>query len=57
MTIYLRILARLIMRGAILPLSQYVFMEWCLVEHVDIFTFTILCSMPTFLCTSLLYEK
>jgi len=28
------------MRGAIPPLPQYVFMEWCLVKHGDTFTFT-----------------
>jgi hypothetical protein len=27
------------MRGAILPLPQYVFMAWCLVKHRDIFAF------------------
>jgi hypothetical protein len=27
------------MRGAIHPLSQYVFMAWCLVTHRDKFTF------------------
>jgi hypothetical protein len=27
------------MRGAIPPLPQYVFMEWCLVKHRDNFTF------------------
>jgi hypothetical protein len=34
---------RSIMRGAILPLPQYVFMAWCLVKHRDnfIFTFTL----------------
>lgn len=40
MTIYLRILARLIMRGAILPLSQYTFMAKCSVKHRDNFTCT-----------------
>jgi len=29
------------MHGAIPPLSQYVFMEWCLVKHKDKFTFTL----------------
>jgi len=28
------------MCGAIHPLTQYVFMAWCLVEHRDNFTFT-----------------
>jgi hypothetical protein len=28
------------MRGAIPPISQYVFMVWCLVKHRDNFTFT-----------------
>jgi len=28
------------MRGAIPPLPQYVFMAWCLVKHMDSFTFT-----------------
>jgi hypothetical protein len=28
------------MRGAILPLSQYVFMAWCLVKYRDYFSFT-----------------
>jgi hypothetical protein len=28
------------MLGAILPLSQYAFMAWCLVKHRDNFTFT-----------------
>jgi len=27
------------MRGAILPLCQYIFMAWCLVKHRDNFTF------------------
>jgi hypothetical protein len=27
------------MRGAILPLPQYVFMAWCLVKHRNNFTF------------------
>jgi hypothetical protein len=27
------------MRGAIPPLPQYIFMEWCLVKHRDNFTF------------------
>jgi hypothetical protein len=27
------------MRGAILPLPQYTFMVWCLVKHIDDFTF------------------
>jgi hypothetical protein len=27
------------MRGAIPPLPQYVFMEWCLVKHGNYFTF------------------
>jgi len=27
------------MRGAILPLPQYVFIAWCLVKHRDNFTF------------------
>jgi hypothetical protein len=27
------------MRGAIPPLSQYVFIAWCLVKHRDTFTF------------------
>jgi hypothetical protein len=30
------------MRGAIPPLSQYVFMAWCLVKHKDNFTCTFL---------------
>jgi hypothetical protein len=30
------------MCGAIPPLPQYVFMAWCLVEHSDTFTFTLL---------------
>jgi hypothetical protein len=29
------------MRGAIPPLSQYVFMAWWLVKHRDNFTFTL----------------
>jgi hypothetical protein len=29
------------MHGAIPPLSQYVFMAWCLVKHRDDFTFTL----------------
>jgi len=29
------------MRGAILPLPQYVFMAWCLVKHRDNFAFYI----------------
>jgi hypothetical protein len=28
-----------IMRGALPPLPQYVFMTWCLVKHRDNFTF------------------
>jgi hypothetical protein len=28
------------MRGAIPPLTQYVFVAWCLVKHRDNFTFT-----------------
>jgi hypothetical protein len=28
------------MRGAIPPIPQYVFMEWCLVKQRDNFTFT-----------------
>jgi hypothetical protein len=35
------------MRGAIPPLSQYVFMAWCLVKHRDNFTFTFLCEQTT----------
>jgi hypothetical protein len=30
------------MRGAIPPLSQYVFMAWCLVKHRDNFTLPLL---------------
>jgi hypothetical protein len=30
------------MRGAILPLPQYVFMAWCLVKHRDNFTLYLL---------------
>jgi hypothetical protein len=36
---------RLKIRGAIPPLSQYVFMAWCLVKHRDNFTF-IFCYSP-----------
>jgi len=34
------------MRGALLPLSQYVFMAWCLVKHRYnlTFTFTFTCA-------------
>jgi hypothetical protein len=28
------------MRGAVPPLPQHVFMAWCLVKHMDNFTFT-----------------
>jgi hypothetical protein len=31
------------MRGAILPLPQYVFLAWCLVKQRDNFTFTFYC--------------
>jgi hypothetical protein len=30
------------MSGAISPLPQYVFMSWCLVKHMDNFTFYII---------------
>jgi hypothetical protein len=39
MTAHLHQVPRLRMRGAIPPLSQYVFMAWCLVKHRDNFTF------------------
>jgi hypothetical protein len=29
------------MSGAMPPLPQYVFMAWCLVKHMDNFTFTL----------------
>jgi hypothetical protein len=30
------------MRGAIPPLSEYIFMAWCLVKHRDSVTFAVL---------------
>jgi hypothetical protein len=33
------------MRGAILPLSQYVFMAWCLIKHRDTFNFYLYVSV------------
>jgi hypothetical protein len=39
-TTHLHLLPRSRMHGAIPPLSQYVFMAWCLVKHRDNFTFT-----------------
>jgi hypothetical protein len=30
------------MRGAIPPLPQYAFMAWCLVKHMDNFTFYVI---------------
>jgi len=38
------------MRGAILPLPQYVFMAWCLVKHGHNFTFTFI--LPRGYCGS-----
>jgi len=35
------------MRGAILPLPQYVFMAWCLVKHRNNFTFYLLLFVVT----------
>jgi hypothetical protein len=41
LTTQLLLVLRSKMRGAILPLPQYVFMAWCLVKHRDNFTFII----------------
>jgi hypothetical protein len=35
------------MRGAIPPLPQYAFMAWCLVKHMDNFTFTFMIYFTT----------
>jgi hypothetical protein len=40
LTTHLHLVPRLIMRGAIPPLPQYVFMAWCLVKHKENFTCT-----------------
>jgi hypothetical protein len=39
LTIHLHLLPRFRMRGAIPPLSQYVFVAWYLVKYRDSFTF------------------
>jgi hypothetical protein len=39
LTTHLHIVPKSRMRGAIPPLSQYVFMLWCLAKHRDNFTF------------------
>jgi len=39
LTTLLLLVLRLRMRGAIPPLPQYVFVEWCLVKHRDNFIF------------------
>jgi hypothetical protein len=39
LTTHLHLVPKL-MRGAISPLPQYVFMAWCFVKHRDNFTFT-----------------
>jgi len=43
-TTHLHPVQRLIMRGFIPSLSQYVFMAWCLLKHRDNFTFYLLRS-------------
>jgi hypothetical protein len=42
------------MRGAVLPLAQYVFMAWCLVKHRDNFEFYV-CGIPVSMGTKTVY--
>jgi len=45
------------MRETTPPLSQYVFMAWCLVKHRDNFTFLPLLSYYAFILCSISCEK
>jgi len=46
LTTHFHLVPRSIMRGAILPLPQYVFMVWCLLKPRDNCTFTFTLLLP-----------